>query len=67
MTDPRAAAQRWATTWKRAWQESDVEAVLTLAGISLLQFDADGLVVEEWDAWNGAESMRPRPLAWGGG
>jgi hypothetical protein len=40
---------------------------VTLAGISLLQFDADGLVVEEWDAWNQAESMRPRPLAWGGG
>lgn len=134
MTDARAAAQRWAETWKRAWEEREVEAVValyapnceywtepfrepyrgldgareyvtqsfasehtvtawfgepvvdgnraavpwwatqiendepvTLAGISLLQFDDDGLVVEEWDAWNGAESMRPRPAAWGGG
>jgi hypothetical protein len=134
MTDPRAAAQRWAQTWQRAWEERDVEAVLTLyapnceywtepfrepyrgpdgareyvtqafaaehtvtawfgdpvvdgnraavpwwatqvendepvtlAGISMLVFDADGLVVEEWDAWNQADSMRPRPLAWGGG
>jgi hypothetical protein len=134
MTDVRAAAQNWARTWQRAWEERDVEAVLTLyapnceywtepfrepyrsldgareyvtqefaaehtvtawfgdpvvdgnraavpwwatqiendepvtlAGTSLLQFDADGLVVEEWDAWNQADSMRPRPLAWGGG
>lgn len=133
MTDHRAAAQRWASTWQRGWEERNVEAVLTLyapnceywtepfreanrgldgareyvsqafasehtvtawfgepvvdgdraavswwatqiedgkpvtlAGMSMLRFDADGLVVEEWDAWNQAESMRPRPPAWCG-
>lgn len=119
MTDLRAAARRWATTWQRGWEgldaepivalyaedarfwsapfravevgragvrryvegafseESDVSArfgepivdgeraavswwaelvdsgeEVTLAGTSVLAFDADGLVVEQWDTWN---------------
>jgi hypothetical protein len=27
-------------------------AETTLAGTSVLVFDADGLVIEQWDAWN---------------
>lgn len=30
MTDTRTAARNWATTWQRAWEALDVEAVLTL-------------------------------------
>ena len=36
----------------------------TLAGISLLRFNADGLVAEQWDGWNQADKMRPRPPGW---
>jgi hypothetical protein len=134
MTDTRQAAQNWAWTWQRAWEQLDVEAVLslyapqieywtepfrepyrglvgareyatssfgsehtvtawfgepvvdgdraavpwyatqieddqpvTLAGISLLRFNDDGLVVEEFDTWNYGEGMRPRPDGWGEG
>jgi predicted SnoaL-like aldol condensation-catalyzing enzyme len=38
----------------------------TLAGISLLRFNAEGLVVEQWDGWNQADKMRPRPPGWAG-
>ncbi|HTE65934.1 MAG TPA: nuclear transport factor 2 family protein [Candidatus Binatia bacterium] len=52
-----------------AWWGTLVEdgKPITLAGISLLRFDASGLVTEQWDGWNQAELMRPRPPAWGGG
>ncbi|MGH2489385.1 MAG: nuclear transport factor 2 family protein, partial [Candidatus Limnocylindria bacterium] len=30
MTDARAAAQNWARTWQKAWEERDVEAVVAL-------------------------------------
>jgi hypothetical protein len=54
----RAAVPWWAT------QIEDDEPV-TLAGISLLRFNADGLVVEEFDTWNSGEGMTPRPPTWG--
>jgi len=36
-------------------------AALTLAGTSVLRFDADGLVVEQWDAWNTLAERRDPP------
>jgi hypothetical protein len=117
----RAAAERWARTWERGWNEGDVESIvalyaddaifsshpfrppypgpggvreyvsgafaeesgvtarfatpivgedsaavswwatlvengeeITLAGTSVLRFDAEGLVVEQWDTWHQA-------------
>jgi hypothetical protein len=43
------AAERWASTWERAWNERDV--------------DADGLVRAQWDTWNQA-SGSVDPPAW---
>jgi hypothetical protein len=43
--DTRQAAQRWAQVWERGWRED-------LAGVSLLRFGPDGLVVEHRDFWN---------------
>jgi hypothetical protein len=60
--DTRQAAKRWAQVWERGWPEHDASASaqtrLTdggtedLAGVSVLRFRADGLVVEERDFWN---------------
>jgi predicted SnoaL-like aldol condensation-catalyzing enzyme len=49
-----------------AWWGTLVEEgkPITLAGISLLRFDADGLVAEQWDGWNQADKMRQRPPDW---
>jgi SnoaL-like protein len=127
-----AAAQRWAETWKRAWELQDVEAIvalyhpditfstqpfrephlrragvreyvsqafteeeevrvwmgeavvgvdraaiewwaaliengleITLAGTSVLRFDAEGLVIEQRDTWNQADGRRSPPEGWG--
>jgi hypothetical protein len=52
MTDAvatRDAAQRWASVWKTA----------------MLRFDADGLVIEQRDAWNQADGLRSPPDGWG--
>lgn len=40
--------------------------VETIAGISVLQFDADGLVTEQRDYWNLLEGRRAPPEGWGG-
>jgi hypothetical protein len=63
--EPVVDGDRAAIPWY-ATQIEDGEPV-TLAGISLLRFNADGLVVEEFDTWNSVEGMTPRPPSWGGG
>jgi ketosteroid isomerase-like protein len=55
----RAVVSWWATL-------TEDGAPMTLAGHSVLRFNAEGLVAEEWDAWNSADSMRPRPFGWVG-
>ncbi len=37
----------------------------TIAGVSLIQFDGDGLVVDQRDYWNAAEGRREPPEGWG--
>lgn len=54
----RAAVQWWASMVEDG-------AGITLAGISVLRFDADGLVVDEWDTWNQADGRRDPPPGWG--
>jgi hypothetical protein len=38
---------------------------VTLAGTSVLRFDNDGLVVDEWDAWEEVEGHLTPPNGWG--
>lgn len=53
------AARRWA--WWASLREDGADA--TLAGTSVLRFDDDGLVIEQWDAWN-VLAERRKPPAW---
>jgi ketosteroid isomerase-like protein len=55
--DGRAAVDWWAVVTDR---DGSTE---TLAGTSLLRFDADGLVVEQRDVWVSEEGRRELP-AW---
>ncbi len=54
----RAAVEWWAALLE------DGEAV-TLAGTSMLRFDAAGLVVEQRDTWNMAPGRVDPPAGWG--
>jgi SnoaL-like domain len=52
--EPIVAGERAAVDWWAAITAPD-GSVQTVAGTSLLRFDADGLVVEQRDAWADAE------------
>ncbi len=55
----RAAVQWWATAL-------EPDGRVTYAGVSILRFDSDGLVADEWDAWNVDENLdREPPAGWG--
>jgi ketosteroid isomerase-like protein len=49
--------------WWAALTENGVET--TLAGTSVLRFDAGGMVVEQRDTWNQADGRRQPPEGWG--
>lgn len=53
----RASVSWWATL-------VDSGERVTLAGTSLLRFDADGLAVDQWDAWNMLSGWREPPEGW---
>lgn len=53
----RAAVQWWATLIE------DGRAI-TLAGTSVLRFDAAGLVTSQWDAWDELEGRREPAPGW---
>ena len=54
----RAAAAWWATMIEEGRET-------TLAGTSVLRFDAAGLVVSQWDSWNQTDGRQEPPLGWG--
>jgi ketosteroid isomerase-like protein len=56
--DDRATVEYWAVV-----REPDGE--VTIAGVSLLRFDDEGLVVEQRDYWNQARGRRQPPPGWG--
>jgi hypothetical protein len=58
---PIVDGDRAAVDWWGAITDAD-GSVETVAGTSLLRFDADGLVVEQRDAWAGEPARRE--LAW---
>jgi len=61
---PVIAGDRAAVEWWATLREGGVET--TLAGTSVLQFNAEGLVVAQRDTWNQAEGrIEPFP-GWGG-
>lgn len=60
---PVVAGDRAAVSWWAALREDGVE--VTLAGTSVLTFDAGGLVVDQWDAWNMTTGLREPPAGWG--
>jgi hypothetical protein len=63
MGDPIVDGDRAAVSWWASLIEGG--AGTTLAGTSVLRFDADGLVVEQWDAWNQGPGRRDPPGAFG--
>jgi hypothetical protein len=54
----RAAVQWWATYLEAG-------RYITLAGTSVLRFDDEGLVVDEWDTWEEIEGHRTPADSWG--
>lgn len=59
---PIVDGDRAAISWWASLREEGADA--TLAGTSVLRFDADGLVVEQWDTWNAADERREPPKNW---
>ena len=60
---PIVDGTRAAIEWWAAVIENGIE--ITLAGVSVLHFDAAGLVVEQWDSWNQGEGLHAPPERWG--
>lgn len=58
VTGGRAAVQWWASLVEEG-------KAVTLAGTSILTFDDDGLVVDQWDTWNTIDERREPPEGWG--
>ena len=61
MGQPIVEGDGAAIPWWASLRESGADA--TLAGTSVLRFDHDGLVIEQWDAWN-QSTERGDPPAW---
>lgn len=59
MAEPIVDGDRAAISWWCSLVEEGADA--TLAGTSALRFDADGLVAEQWDAWNVHGQRRAPP------
>ena len=60
---PLVDGDRAAVPWWASYIEDGKR--LTLAGTSILRFDPDGLVVDEWDTWNFAEGEVKPHEGWG--
>jgi hypothetical protein len=56
---PIVAGDRAAIEWWAAVVENGVE--ISLAGVSVLRFDPEGMVTEQHDSWNQAEGLREPP------
>ena len=54
----RAAVAWWATL-------VELGKEISLAGTSLIRFDAEGLVRSQWDSWNQADGRSEPPPGWG--
>jgi hypothetical protein len=61
--DPIVSGDRASIEWWAAVTENGID--ITLAGTSVLRFDADGLVIEQRDTWNQADGRREPSQGWG--
>jgi SnoaL-like domain len=61
--DPVVDGDRAAVSWWATLREDRRQ--ITLAGTSVLRFDAAGLAVDQWDAWNQLDGWRDPPTGWG--
>ena len=60
--EPIVDGERAAVRWWASLREAGEEA--TLAGTSVLRFDADGLVADQWDAWHLIAGRSEPPPDW---
>lgn len=60
--EPIVEGDRACVQWWAGLIEGGEE--MTLAGTSVLRFDADGLVLEQSDTWNQAAGRRDPPAGW---
>jgi hypothetical protein len=63
--EPIVDGERASVSWWAYFLEDGVE--VTYAGTSVLRFNEEGLVVDEWDSWNQAEGRLEPPPGWGRG
>ena len=63
MGDPLVAGDRAAIEWWAVVTENGMQ--VSLAGTSILRFDADGLTVEQTDYWGQADGRTPPFKGWG--
>ena len=59
---PIASGDRAAVEWWASWIEDGKR--LTLAGVTVLRFDADGKVIDHRDYWNEVERLEPPYEGW---
>lgn len=62
VSEPIVDGDRASISWWAVLRENDADT--TLAGTSVLRYDADGLVIEQWDAWNVLDERRKPPSDW---
>ena len=61
-SEPIVDGDRAAISWWADLRQDDADA--TLAGTSVLRYDADGLVIEQWDTWNVTGARHAPPTTW---
>ncbi|MGZ8698048.1 MAG: nuclear transport factor 2 family protein [Gaiellaceae bacterium] len=62
--EPVVTGERAAVEWWASWQEAGED--VTLAGVTIIRFGDDGLVVEHLDYWVQGDGRIPPFPAWGG-
>jgi ketosteroid isomerase-like protein len=60
--EPVAAGERAAIEWWASWEEDGQQ--LTMAGVSLVRFDEDGVVTDQRDYWNEEDRRAPPYRGW---
>ena len=61
--EPIVDGDRASISWWANFIEDGAET--TYAGTSILRFDAQGLVIDEWDSWNRSDGRVDPPAGWG--
>ena len=60
--EPVVGGDRAAVEWWSSWIEAG--SPLTMAGVTILRFDAEGLVVDHRDYWNQSDRREPPFDGW---